>query len=343
MNNKIKIAISCGDYNGIGPEVLIKSFNDQELYDSAYFQIAAHKIIFQNVFESFNKEFRENYKTGYNNVLKSLIDQDKMFTVKEFKFLPGKPDRISGEYAYNSLNYVINLWKDSKTDIIVTLPVTKKYLFPPDLKFSGQTEWIADKIGNKDSLMLMVKDKIKIAVATTHIPVSDVAKALTSELIITKGKLLLNTLHSDFNIQTPKIAITGLNPHSGEMGTIGKEEIDVITPAINELNKYSKIFYGPHSADTLFVDKNITKYDAILAMYHDQGLIPFKIYSRLSGVNFTAGIKIIRTSPDHGTALDIAGKGEADHGGIKEAIIKGKEFFVNRKSNETIYDPAKCL
>lgn len=170
MERNIKIAISCGDYNGIGPEVLIKAFNDPELFQSADFQIAAHKIIFQNVFESLSKEFREKYKTGFKNVLKSLIDQDNMFMVKEFKFLPGKPDSISGNYAYNSLNHVINLWKDSKTDIIVTLPVTKKYIFPPNLKFSGQTEWIAEKIGNKDSLMLMVKNNIKIAVATTHIP-----------------------------------------------------------------------------------------------------------------------------------------------------------------------------
>ncbi len=316
----IRLVLSSGDYNGIGPEIIIKALADPDIRELCDFTIFGLPATFEEAFNGFSPFRNYKYSSGLDHVLQMLSTRQELEEITEIDICPGTTSPLSGRAAYQFLLASINSWKDGLCDCIVTAPVMKETFFSQEEKQGGQTEWIADKVGTPKSLMLMVKDNIRIAVATTHIAVKDISSTLTAEVIRKKGKMLYESLVRDFDIQEPKIALSALNPHAGENGRFGTEEKRIIVPALNSLKKLGGDWKGPISADALLLSGGIRKYDGILTMYHDQGLIPFKVYSNLSGVNFTAGLPLVRTSPDHGTAMDIAGKGLADESSMKEAI-----------------------
>lgn len=222
-------------------------------------------------------------------------------------------------------------WSDGKVDALVTAPINKNNIQREDFKFPGHTEYLTELSGEKDSLMLMTSPFLKLGVATGHIPLSDVSKNLKTVGIVNKGAILNKILKSDFGIQRPKIAILGVNPHAGDGGLLGKEDDEVVLPAINKLKEKNILAFGPFSADGFFGTSNFKSYDGILAMYHDQGLIPFKTIAFEEGVNFTAGLKLVRTSPDHGTAYEIAGKGKVNISSFLNAIYTAIDVLKNRK------------
>ena len=228
----------------------------------------------------------------------------------------------------------MNYLKEDKIDAIVTAPINKKNIQREDFHFVGHTDFITEELGAKDSLMLMVTNELRVGVVTAHIPLKEVSDALTKEVIESKLKIFIKTIKKDFGISKPKIAIMGLNPHSGEDGLLGKEEIEVIEPVIKDFRDGGHLVYGPFPADGFFGSLDYKKYDGILAMYHDQGLIPFKMLGFELGVNFTAGTNKVRTSPDHGTAYSLAGKNAADPQSMREAIYLASNTVKTRKSGE---------
>jgi 4-hydroxythreonine-4-phosphate dehydrogenase len=244
----------------------------------------------------------------------------------------GQPSAQSGEAALTSLNAALNDLKDGNIDAIVTAPLDKSNIKPASGTFTGHTEYIANYFGINETVMLLVCDKIKVGLVTNHIPVKDVAGNLTSKKIITKLEIINQSLHKDFGKMKPKIAVLGLNPHAGDKGLLGTEEKEIIIPAIQKAQEQGILAYGPYPADGLIGSGEYSKFDAVLAMYHDQGLVAFKSLCFGSGVNFTAGLPVIRTSPDHGTAFDIAGKNIALPDSFREAIFTAHEIFRNRKN-----------
>ena len=243
----------------------------------------------------------------------------------------GVNSKASGEIAYKSLSAASKDIIQNNIDCIVTAPINKSTIQNKYFYFNGHTEYFTNLSNKNSSLMLMVKDKIKVGIVTNHIPINEVPKSLTIDKILKKIELMHQTLIKDFNIKNPKIALLGLNPHSGDKGLIGREEINIIIPSIKKATKNNFSVFGPFSADGFFASGNYQSYDGILGMYHDQGLIPFKILSQNKGVNFTAGLSFVRTSPDHGTAFDIVGKNKANNNSFKNAIKTAKEIFLNRK------------
>ena len=244
----------------------------------------------------------------------------------------GKQTADGGKYALKSLEAAAYALAQGKIQVLVTAPINKENIQSPDFKFPGHTEYLDEKFADgKSSLMFLVSDVLRVAVATGHIPVTQVAQALTSEKIQTKLQSLNKSLIQDFEIRKPKIAVLGLNPHAGDNGVIGNEEQNIIIPAINKAKEEGMLVYGPYSADGFFGNGAYKNFDAVLAMYHDQGLIPFKTIAFNSGVNFTAGLPIVRTSPDHGTAYDIAGKNIASEESFRIAIYTAIDIFRRRK------------
>ncbi len=324
------IAVTAGDYNGVGPEIILKVFSDKEINSLADFRIIGTKLIFDLTYDTFFN--KSQYSIGYNYVIEHLSKPDNFEEISEDNFIPSKPSKISGSAAYSFLIEAVKLCQENKASGVVTAPVTKETLFPKNEKFNGQTEWFAHKTESKLYLMLMVTGNTRIAVVTTHIALKEVYSELSIEEIIEKGRILKRSLKWDFGIKTPSIAVCGLNPHCGENGRFGNEETELIVPAVNALRSEGGSWTGPVPADGLFSGKNYFKFDGILAMYHDQGLIPFKLISGLSGVNFTAGLPVVRTSPDHGTAMDIAGKDRAETDSFKEAIRTAVEIIHRRSS-----------
>jgi 4-hydroxythreonine-4-phosphate dehydrogenase len=216
-------------------------------------------------------------------------------------------------------------------DVLVTAPINKKNMQTAKFSFPGHSEYLTEKAGSKEHLMLMVCDKLRVGVITGHIPLKDVPSTLTTELILNKIELMHRSLMRDFGIRKPKIALLGLNPHAGDQGVLGLEDAQIIAPAVEQAWNKNIIAYGPYSADGFFGSNNFHKFDGILAMYHDQGMIPFKTLSFDKGVNFTAGLSFVRTSPAHGTAYDLAGKNEASHNSFREAVYLAVDIFNNRK------------
>jgi 4-hydroxythreonine-4-phosphate dehydrogenase len=227
--------------------------------------------------------------------------------------------------------------QDRKIDALVTLPIDKATIQSPEFTFAGHTEYLAQRFGVTDNLMFMVLDTLRVAVVTGHIPVRDVAKSLTTEKIINKLKLLNHSLKMDFSLEKPKIAVLGLNPHAGDNGLIGSEDQSIIVPALESARKSNILAMGPYPADGFFAMGQYQKFDAVLAMYHDQGLIPFKTLAQGQGVNFTAGMPVVRTSPDHGTAYDITGKNIADDVSFREALYLALDVWRRRTENEALH------
>jgi 4-hydroxythreonine-4-phosphate dehydrogenase len=330
----IRVGISIGDVNGIGPEVILKTFSDNRLldfvtpviYSSASLLSAHRKSLDLQALTHTNLEegMEAKSKTLY---IKKCWDKDPELNI-------GKETPEGGEYAIKSLRAATDDLASSKIDVLVTAPINKHNVQSSEFKFPGHTEFLA-KLSNVDkALMLMVADNLKVAVVSGHIPLKEVAKTLTKEKIVEAITQLNESLIKDFGISRPKIAVMGLNPHAGDNGVIGDEEKEIIIPAIAEAKGKGILAVGPYSADGFFGSSTYTHYDGILAMYHDQGLVPFKSLSFGNGVNYTAGLPIVRTSPDHGTGFDIAGKNEASESSFRNALYLAMDIYRNRNEHK---------
>lgn len=334
QEEKIKVGISIGDLNGIGGEIIIKLFEDQRILDFCTPIVFASNKTFSfliNYFESNTKFISINridqVQHGKVNVLNVWSEDVKI----EF----GVEDPKIGEYAIKSLVASTKALKNNQINILVTAPINKHNIQSETFNFPGHTDYLAKEL-NGNSLMLMVADTLKIGLLTDHVPIKDISSNISIELIESKINTIYNTLIMDFGIRKPKIAVLGINPHTGDNGVIGKEDDAILRPTLKKIRESGKLVFGPYSADSFFGSSNYKNFDAIVAAYHDQGLIPFKTLSFGKGVNFTAGLNRIRTSPDHGTAYEIAGKGIADISSFKEALFTGIEIHKNRHMFEQL-------
>lgn len=335
MTKKIKIGISIGDINGVGMEIIMKTFMDSRMLDfctpivyGSTKLASLHKKQLGITDFSFNqiKSIKE-----INPKKANLLDCWK----EDVNITLGESNENGGKYALISLEHATKDLFNGNIDALVTAPINKDNIQSDTFNFPGHTEYLANKFEG-ESLMLMTSDNLKVGIATNHIPIAAVANTLTADGIFSKLKILNNTLIKDFGNTNPRIAVLGLNPHAGDNGLIGKEEEDIIIPAINNAKSVGVNAFGPYSADGFFGSGNHKKFDAILAMYHDQGLIPFKSLSFGEGINYTAGLNIIRTSPDHGVAYEIAGKNKASESSFRSAIYLACDIYKNRALNEQL-------
>jgi len=322
------VGISIGDLNGIGSEVVLKTFEDSRMLEMCT------PVIFANVkILSFVKKTFES-----TSMLHGIDKLDQIVTGKinvlnvwkegvDLNF--GANDENVGKYAIKSFVAATDALKAGLIDVLVTAPINKYNIQSEEFKFPGHTDYL-DKELEGDALMLMVQDNLRVGLLTDHVPVNEVASHLTEALIIRKIETIKKTLIQDFSINKPKIAVLGLNPHAGDGGVIGKEDDAIIRPTIKKLFDKGTLVFGPYPADGFFGSSQYEKFDAVIAAYHDQGLIPFKTLSFGKGVNYTAGLNKIRTSPDHGTAYEIAGKNLADFNSFKEAVYLAVDIFYSR-------------
>lgn len=332
------IGISIGDLNGIGTELAIKTFSDNRLLELCTpILFASNKLI--NFYRKSIPESAFNYQ-HIKDLSRSFHKQVNLYNCweEEVAINPGQLTDVGGLYAVKSLVSAVAALKDKKIEGLVTAPIHKKNIQSAEFSFTGHTPYLRQAFGVKDVLMLMSSDNFRVGLVTEHVPVSEVTKYITREIILSKLNILKDSLIRDFGIDKPRIAVLGLNPHAGDEGLIGREEEDIIKPAIKDA-KHNMLVYGPYSADAFFARNQQQKFDAVLAMYHDQGLIPFKSLAYGEGINFTAGLPSVRTSPDHGTAFDIAGKNKADTGsflaavyGCLDIIEKRRDFSENHKN-----------
>lgn len=323
------IGISIGDLNGIGPEVVIKAFSDARMLEICTPVIfASNKVI--NFYRKSIPEINLSYQI-IKDFSKINHKQIHIFQVWEddVAITPGQLTEAGGKFAVKSLAAAVQALKENKIQGLVTAPIHKKNTQSADFDFTGHTPYLKHMFAVNDVVMLMTSQTFRIGLLTEHVPISEVAKYITREAILSKLTLINQSLMRDFGIEKPKIAVLGLNPHAGDEGLIGREEEDVIKPAIKDA-KHSMLVMGPYSADAFFARGHHEKFDAVLAMYHDQGLIPFKSFAIGEGVNYTAGLPAVRTSPDHGTAFDIAGKNKADAASFITAIYECIDI-INRR------------
>ena len=333
---KIKVGISIGDPNGIGIEVILKIFEQKELFD--FFT----PVLYGNMkLISFQKRHL-NLKTSLSPYKKkgslsaSQINVVDVWTTA-FETTFGKSTPEGGAHALKSLEAATQALKNGDVDVLVTAPIDKHNIQSDNFNFPGHTDYLANELGGK-SLMFMITEGLKVGLLTDHVPVSEVASLITPERIEEKVFLMMQSLQQDFGISKPKIGVLGVNPHSGDQGIIGSEDDQVLRPALKKIYEKGHLVLGPYAADSFFGAQTHTQFDAILAIYHDQGLIPFKTLSFGQGVNYTAGLSKIRTSPDHGTAFEIAGKGEAHTDSFKEALFTARNIYFERSANENISD-----
>ncbi len=337
---KIRLGISIGDLNGIGSEVILKTFEDSRMLDFCT------PVIFASVkVLSFLKKKYQITANLHGIDKTSQILDGKINVLNVWKegvdINFGKEDEKIGSYAIKSLKSATAALKNDEVDVLVTAPINKKSIQSEEFKFPGHTDYLDQEL-NGNSLMFMITDKLKVGLLTDHVAVKDIADIITPQLIEQKTTTIYNTLVQDFGISKPKVAILGINPHSGDNGVIGKEDEEVLKPTIKKINDSGKLVYGPYAADSFFGSDGYKSFDAIVASYHDQGLIPFKTLSFGKGVNYTAGLHKVRTSPDHGTAFEIAGKNKADNGSFKEAVFAALKIYKNRQEyKELTKNPLK--
>lgn len=329
MSN-ITIGITCGDINGIGLEVILKALAMKKagqafkmiIYGSTKV-VAYHKnIITQDNIQFYSIQSPSEALPDRINIINCWPDNVNITL--------GKPTDLGGKCAMQALDRAVKDLKSGEIDALVTAPINKKAMQLAGFPFIGHTEYLSSELKAKESLMLMVSDNLRIGLVTNHLPLREVAAAVTKEKVLRKIRILAETLRIDFDIQKPTIAVLGLNPHAGDEGAIGDEDDKIVRPAIEEAKEKGVLAFGPFPADGFFGSGQYHKFDGILAMYHDQGLVPFKALSFGAGVNYTAGLSSVRTSPDHGTAYDIAGKGEADESSIIRALYLAADIVRNR-------------
>ncbi len=342
IDNKIVVGITQGDINGISYEVIIKTLSDNRVNDFCIPvvygspKVAAYHRKAIN-FENFNfnqiKDISE-INAKRSNIINCMDDNVRVEL--------GKSTEFGGEGSRNALEAAITDLKNGDIDVLLTSPINKQNVKSANFDFPGHTEFLANAFGSNEVLMLLVSDLMRVGVVTGHIPIAEVPKSITKELIMDKLRILNKSLIEDFGIRKPRIAVLGLNPHAGDGGVLGKEEQETIIPAINQANNEGILALGPYPSDGFFGSENFMRFDAILAMYHDQGLAPFKALSFDNGVNFTAGLPIVRTSPAHGTAFEIAGQGIASDSSFRNALFLALEVFKNRQTYaELTKDPLK--
>ena len=331
-HNKIRVGITQGDINGIGYEVILKAFEDPTMlelctpivYGSPKIMTYHRKALeLETSFTIINSASEAVH--GKLNVVNCCED--------EVKVELGKPSKESGKAAFDALEKAMTEYKEGKFDVLVTAPIHKQMIQSESFTFPGHTEYIEQSIGEGKALMILANDCLRVALATGHVPVSKIATTLTQELIVEKLTTFNAALKSDFGINAPRIAVLALNPHAGDGGVIGTEEETIITPAIKAAREQGIICFGPYPADGFMGSGAFNRFDGVLAMYHDQGLAPFKTLAMENGVNLTAGLPIIRTSPDHGTAFDIAGKNMASADSFRQALYMAIDIYRNRQSD----------
>lgn len=327
----VRVGISIGDINGIGPEVIMKALEDQRML------LDCTPIIYGSprVFSHYKKEINLQ-EFNYQTVQSAAEAKNRKINVinvlsAEPEFQEGQVTELGGKFAFESLEKATQDLASGKIDVLVTAPISKEAMGKSGFKFPGHTEYLADLAGEEDALMLMVSNNLRVGLVTSHIPLKEVSATITVDRVVDKIRAFSNSLKKDFAILRPKIAVFGINPHAGESGKMGSEEQEIIIPAIGRAYNEGILAYGPFPADGFFGSGAITKYDGILAMYHDQGLAAFKALAFDEGVNFTAGLPIIRTSPDHGTAFDIAGKDKASGQSMRSAIYLAIDVYRNHQ------------
>lgn len=330
----IVVGISIGDLNGIGGEIILKTFEDNrslEFCTPVIFASAKTMSFYKNHFKS-----KINFH-NVNNLGQIAHGKVNVFNCwnEPVKIEFGKEDQKIGSYAIKSLRAATNALKKGEINLLVTAPINKSNIQAKDFKFPGHTDYLAQELSG-ESLMFMITDNLRVGLLTDHVPVKEVVNHITEDLIVKKVNTIYDSLKKDFRISKPKIAVLGINPHTGDNGVIGKEDDEVLRPTLHKLKEEGKLVFGPYAADSFFGSNNYKNFDAIIATYHDQGLIPFKTLSFGQGVNYTAGLNRVRTSPDHGTAYEIAGKGQADEGSFKEALHAGIQIYKNRFDYEQL-------
>ena len=330
----IIVGISIGDLNGIGSEVVLKTFDDSRMLELCTPVIFANVKVMSFIKKTLELEIPFH---GIDQIDQLVIGKVNVLNIwKEGVDLNfGNNDPIIGEYAIKSFVAATKALKENQIDVLVTAPINKYNIQSEEFKFPGHTDYL-DKELEGNALMLMVQGNLRVGLLTDHIPVNDVAKHLTEKLILQKIETIKQTLIRDFGINKPKIAVLALNPHAGDNGVIGKEDDEIVKPVIKKLFEKGTLVFGPFAADGFFGSSQYEKYDAVVATYHDQGLIPFKTLSFGNGVNYTAGLNKIRTSPDHGTAYEIAGKGIADYNSFKEAVYAAIDIYNSRNQYQEI-------
>ena len=332
--NKPVIGITIGDVNGIGPEVIIKSLEDNRILKQFTPVIYGSGKVISYYKKNLNKE-SFNYQQ-ISNIEKIVHKKVNVLNIWDevIEISPGQENEAGGKYAVLSLQKAVADLKEGKIDAITTAPLSKKLVQSDDFKFPGHTEYLTQEAGESESLMFLVHNGLRVGVITGHIPLSQVNEKVTKEKIVTKLKKMIESLQKDFGIKKPRIAVLGLNPHAGENGLLGDEEEKVIIPAIEEIKSGHHIIAGPFPADGFFGMGTYKMYDGVLAMYHDQGLIPFKTLAFEEGVNYTAGLPFVRTSPDHGTAFSITGKNKADETSFRNALYLANDIVHQRNKND---------
>lgn len=330
-SGKIKVGITQGDFNGISYEIIMKT-----LQDARMLELFTPVIYGSSKIASYYRKIFDIAELNFNLVKKAEFANPKRINIvncyeNEVRIEIGKATAIAGELAYYALEKATEDLSHHKIDVLVTAPIGKHNIQSDKFRFKGHTEYLASKFGTKDYLMLMVGNNLRVGVVTGHIPMKDVIRNITTENILSKIRIMNSSLKTDFGIQKPRIAVLGLNPHAGDEGLIGKEESEIIRPVIQKAFEENILSFGPFPADGFFGSSSFTKFDGILAMYHDQGMIPFKSIAFEQGINFTAGLPYIRTSPAHGTAFDIAGKNIASPDSFRQAIYTAIEIHRNRE------------
>lgn len=341
MENKpVRVGITIGDINSIGIEVIMKTLNDPLVYANSIPVIYGSSKTF-----SFHKKALNQPDFNYLVIKDATEAKAKKVNLincwdEEVNIVLGEKNASGGKYALKSLQAAVADLKSNRIDVLVTAPINKDSVREAGFEFPGHTEYLAHVSEAKDVLMLMVAGDLRVGVVTGHVPLKEVPSLITRERIEHKLRLLLSTLRKDFMITKPRIAVLGLNPHAGDKGTLGNEEIDTIIPVIQKFRDEGELIFGPYSSDGFFGSSNLKNFDAILSMYHDQGLTGFKSISFDEGVNFTAGLPIVRTSPDHGTAYDIAGKDKASPNSFRNAYYLALDIYYKRLNYKLLQEGA---
>jgi len=323
-------------------EIIIKAFQEPAIFD-----LITPVVYSSPKTASFYRKLMNVEDFSFNYIKEGETPNPKRANLQscyeeEVVIEPGKSSPDAGKYAVLSLEAASNALDKKEIDVLVTAPIDKHNVQSESFHFPGHTEYLQSRFGNPEALMLLVSDTLRVGVVTGHVPLAQVASSISQEGILNKIKILNTTLIRDLGIRKPRIAVLGLNPHAGDQGTLGKEDQEIIVPAINKAKELQIMAWGPYPADGFFGNGSYLKFDAVLAMYHDQGLVPFKTLSFGTGVNFTAGLRFVRTSPDHGTAYDIAGKNQASEESFRKAIYMACDIYRKRNEyQELTSDPLK--
>ena len=332
MLGKIKLGISIGDPNGVGIEIILKIFEDRRLFEFFTPLIYAPIRLLENQKKHFNLNSSLTLKKNNQRLNKAQLNVfDLPMPAGSLVF--GEASKTAGSIAFESLKSAAKALKEGEIDALVTAPINKDTIQSKDFEFSGHTDYLAKQLDGK-SLMFMISETLKVALVSDHIAVKEISGLLSTDLLREKIRYLESALQHDFKISRPRIAVLGLNPHSGDKGVIGKEDDQIIRPLIEELSVLGHLVFGPYAADSFFGNQTHLQFDAVLAIYHDQGLIPFKTLTFGTGVNFTAGLTKVRTSPDHGTAFEIAGKGVAKTESFRNAMFLARNIFFCRQDRK---------